>query len=113
MKRLVTNHDILMLDQELDIVVDTKNIKNNFQLNIIGGDVDKLKKYNPISVDQIKLRLDKSDLADSIIIDTTGRVYMEGDSKRLTSPYVDELITLAQLGMRLNRWFNDLPIISQ
>lgn len=113
MKRLLTNHNIMMLDQELDGIVDAKNIIKDLRLNIIGGSVNDLTNGDTISVDQIEVELGRSDLADSITIDTTGRVYINGDNYRLASPFVDELVTIAQLGMRLRMWFNDLPTETQ
>lgn len=110
MKRLLTETDVAILNHKLNSVLDTKNIINDVELNIIGGDTNNLMHSDVISVDQIELTLGQSDLADSISIDTTGRVYLEGEHDRLTSPYIDELVTISQIGIRLNTWFNNLPI---
>lgn len=110
MKRLLTEESVANLNHQLNDVMDAKNIMNDVQLNIIGGDNNNLMNDNAVIVDQIELKLGSSNLAKSISIDTTGRVYLEGDNDRLLSPYIDELVTISQIGMRLNMWFNDLPI---
>lgn len=113
MKRLLTEDDIAVLNHKLNNVIDAKNIIKDVELNIIGGDTNNLMNSDAVRVDQIELKLGQSDLADSISIDTTGRVYLYGDNDRLTSPFVDELVTISQIGMRLNMWFNDLPTDTQ
>lgn len=110
MTRLLTETDVAILNHKLTGVLDAKNIMNNVELNIIGDDTNNLMNSDAVSVDQIELKLGQSNLANSISIDTTGRVYLEGDNDRLTSPYIDELVTISQIGIRLNTWFNNLPI---
>lgn len=109
MKKRITQNDFDALNNALSDVYDMKHIMNDVELNIIDGNANTTNTSDIIFAEQIELEFGKSNLATSIKIDTTGRVYLNGDNDRVSSPFIDELVTISQVGMRLNQWFRALP----
>lgn len=109
MKKIVTQKDFDKLEQHLEQVDDITDILQDLHLGVIGGDVTDLETNGSITVDDVELQFGESGLAESISINTVGRVDFEGDETRFDSPYIDDLQTIVAVGTRLKQWFDALP----
>lgn len=109
MKKIVTQKDFDKLEQRLEEVDDTTDILQDVHLGVIGGDVSDLQTSNEIIIDDVELQCGESGLAESISINTVGRVDFEGDETRFDTPYIDDLQTIVAVGTRLKQWFDALP----